>query len=64
MMDTVYFSGGEDRHEYGAWFHLHRDMVSAVIGCRPVSMRTDLNPPESSSFQYHHHTGLSNIWTS
>ena len=39
MMDTVYFSGEEDKHEYGVGFHLHRDMVSAVLGCQPVSSR-------------------------
>ena len=39
MMDTVYFSGEEDKHEYGVGFHLHRDMVSTVLGCRPVSSR-------------------------
>ena len=35
----VYFSGEEDRHEYGASFLIHKDMVSAVLGCRPVSSR-------------------------
>ena len=35
----VYFSGEEGRHEYGVGFHVHRDMVSAVLGCRPVSNR-------------------------
>ena len=39
MMDTVYFSGEEDRHEFGVGFHLHRDTVSAVLECRPVSSR-------------------------
>ena len=39
MMDTVYFSGEEDKHEYGVGFHLHRDMVNTVLGCRPVSSR-------------------------
>ena len=34
----VYFSG-EGRHEYGAGFLVHKDMVSAVLGCRPVSSR-------------------------
>ena len=35
----VYFSGEEDRHEYGIGFLMHKDMVSAVLGCRPVSSR-------------------------
>ena len=30
----VYFSGEEDRHEYGVGFLVHKDMVSAVLGCR------------------------------
>ena len=35
----VYFSGEQDRHEYGVGFLLHKDMASAVLGCRPVSSR-------------------------
>ena len=35
----VYFSGEEDRHEYGVGFLVHKDMVSALLGCRPVSSR-------------------------
>ena len=31
--NKVYFSGEEDRHEYGVGFHVHRDLVSAVLGC-------------------------------
>ena len=59
----VYFSGEEDRHEYVVRFLVHRDLASVVLGCRPVSSRL-INSPESSSFQYNHHTGLSiNIWT-
>ena len=51
----VYFSGEEDRHEYGVGFLVNKDMVSAVLGCRPVS---------SCSFQCHHRRGLcTNIWT-
>ena len=30
----VYFSGEEDRREYGVRFQVHMDMVSAVMGCR------------------------------
>ena len=36
---NVYFSGEEDRHEYVVGFLLHKGMVSAVLGCRPVSSR-------------------------
>ena len=35
----VYFSGKEDRHEYGVDFLVHKDIISAVLGCRPVSSR-------------------------
>ena len=34
-----YFSGQEERHEYGVGFHVHKDVVDAVLGCRPVSSR-------------------------
>ena len=55
----VYFSGEEDRHEYGVGFLVHKDVVD------PASLQqTDINPPESRSFQYHHHTDLcTNIWS-
>ena len=39
-------------------FLVHKDMVSAVLGCRPVSSRLISIPLESSFFQCHHHTGL------
>ena len=35
----VYFSGEEDRHKYGVGFLVHKDVVDAVLGCRPVSSR-------------------------
>ena len=35
----VYSIGEEDRHEYGVGFLVHKDIVSAVLGCRPVSSR-------------------------
>ena len=35
----VYFSGIEDRHEYGVGFLVHKDVVDAVLGCRLVSSR-------------------------
>ena len=35
----VYISGEEDRHEYGVGFLVHKDIASAVLGCRPVSSR-------------------------
>ena len=37
--DKVYFSGEEDRHEYGIGFLVHKDVVDAALGCRPVSSR-------------------------
>ena len=36
---NVYFSGEEDRHEYGVGFLVYKDVVDAVLGCRPVSSR-------------------------
>ena len=46
-------------------FLVHKDMISAVLGCRPVSSRLNsIRFDENSSFQYYHHTGLcTNIWT-
>ena len=35
----VYFSEEECRHEYGVGFLVHKDVVDAVLGCRPVSSR-------------------------
>ena len=35
----VYFSGEEDRHEYGFVYLVHKDMECAVLGCPPVSSR-------------------------
>ena len=35
----VYFSEEEDRHEYGVGFLVHKGVVDAVLGCRPVSSR-------------------------
>ena len=36
----VYFSDEENRHEYGVGFLVHKDVVGAVLGCRPVSSRS------------------------
>ena len=33
----IYFSGEDGRHEYGVGFLVHKDVVNAVLGCRPVS---------------------------
>ena len=41
----LYFSGEMDRHEYGVGFLVHKDIASAVLGCRSVSSK-----PGSSSF--------------
>ena len=35
----VYFSGEQDRHEYVVGFLVHKDVLDAVLGCRPVSCR-------------------------
>ena len=35
----VYFSGEEDSNGNGVGFLVHKDVVDAVLGCRPVSSR-------------------------
>ena len=35
----VFISGTEDKHEHGVGFHVHKDIVNTVMGCRPVSSR-------------------------
>ena len=35
----IYFRGEEDKHEDGIGFLVHKDIASAVLGCRPVSSR-------------------------
>ena len=35
----VFFNGKEDKHEHGVGFLVHKDIVSTVMGCRPVSSR-------------------------
>ena len=35
----VYFSGEVDTHGYGVGFLVNKDVVDAVLGCRPVSSR-------------------------
>ena len=34
-----FFSGKEDKHEHGAGFLVHKDIVNTVIGCCPVSSK-------------------------
>ena len=36
---TVFFSGKEDKHEHGIGFLVHKDIVNAVMVCRPVFSR-------------------------
>ena len=45
-----YFSGKEDRHEYGAGFLVHKDIVSAVLGYRPVTSRLISIRPRAAPF--------------
>ena len=35
----AYFSGEEDRHEYGVGCLMHQDIANGVLGCRLVSSR-------------------------
>ena len=46
----VYFSGEEDRHEYGVRFLVHKDVVNAALGCRPVSSRLISIPVRAAPF--------------
>ena len=46
----VYFSGEEARHEYGVGFLVHKDVVNAVLGCRPVSSRLISVRPRAAPF--------------
>ena len=46
----MYFSG-EDRHEYGVEFLLHKDVVDAVLGCRPISSRLRAVPFNITNIQ-------------
>ena len=36
---TVFFSRKEDKHEHGVGFLVHKDIVTTVMGSRPVSSR-------------------------
>lgn len=59
----VYFSAADDIHENRVGFLVHKDMVGAVLGYRPISRRLR-NPLRGSCFQCHHSTSLvTNIWT-
>ena len=35
----VFFSGKEDKHDHGVGFLVHKDIVSTLMGCCPVSSR-------------------------
>ena len=35
----VFFSGKEDKHEHGAGFLVHKDVMNTVMGCRQLSSR-------------------------
>ena len=60
----VYFSGEENRYEYGVGFLVHKDIVIAVLGCRPVSSRLISLRLKTAPFIITHDTGLcTNIWT-
>ena len=46
----VFFSGKEDKHEHGVGFLVHKDIVSTVMGCRPVSSRPTTIRPKAATF--------------
>uniref|UniRef100_A0A3Q2Z7T5 Reverse transcriptase domain-containing protein n=1 Tax=Hippocampus comes TaxID=109280 RepID=A0A3Q2Z7T5_HIPCM len=37
--NKLYYSEKQDKHEEGVSFHVHKDIVNTVLGCRPVSSR-------------------------
>ena len=62
----IYFSGEEGIHVYGVGFLVHKDVVDAVLGCRPVSSRLISIRLRAAPFNITiiHHTGLcTNIWS-
>ena len=59
---VFYFSGEEDRRESGVGFHVHKDIVCALLECRPVSNRLISSRLRAATFNIPH-TGLcTNIW--
>ena len=54
----VYSSAEEDRHEYGVGFSCAQGCSGCCLRMSASLQQTDINPRASSSFQYHHHTGL------
>ena len=46
----VFFSGKEDIHEHGVGFLVHKDIVSTVKGCRPLSSRLITTRPRAVPF--------------
>ena len=41
----VFFRGKEDKHEHGAGFLVHKDIVNTIMGCRPAVSYTHLTLP-------------------
>ena len=35
----LYYSGKEDKYEYGVGFLVHKNIMKSVMGCRPISNR-------------------------
>ena len=50
----VYFSGEEDRHEYG-WISCAQGHSERCLRMPTSLQKTDLEPLERNSFQHHHH---------
>ena len=46
----VYFCGEEDRYEQRVEFFVHKDIASAVLGCRKVSSRLISIPLRAAPF--------------
>ena len=56
VIQKVYFSEEEDRHEYGGGFLVHKDNDECGLKLPTSLQQTNLNPLERSSFECHDHT--------
>ena len=48
----IYFSGRDDRHKEGMGFLVHKNKISAVMGCRPISIRLITIRLQASPFNF------------
>ena len=48
----IYFREGDDRHEESVGFLVHKNTISALMGCRPVSSRFITIRLRTSTFNF------------